>query len=1272
MKREGTFGAAALLAILAVVGISLQPGSKSGESEVARTQALRSRPATADKAKPAQQHNAEPWCSSLQWELQDFLHVKINTLPEQCYLPGWAPRPKHQPDLAAKTEHLKFVIALTPDPVHTHLSVLFDQFAVAIQEGAQDENYDLDSSWMPWDTEGSSYSALADERAANQEKSFKEDEPGIILFRKSLSVPVRAGKQAYQQGYAKSYSEGLVVFVVGEEATEGIHREQFRNALRWLRALQPGAVNGRVPVGILGPSFSGSIPSLVQVLSEGKGGGIVEPFDAQELAIFSGSISSKSSAESFQAAFSDQIRFHSFVEDDDEILCRFLAYMKGQQNTDPDRVAILSEDETAYGGKGVSDVRKAGLLSEDETACGRKEVSDVRKAGPLRMYYPRDISALRGAYQSKSLFGTATPSQAAETSLRRLPTDLADPAGNVRDSIRSYGGNQTPLVQEAALMEIGAELRNHQIEYVLLRGSNTLDQLFLTNFLRRSYPDGRIVIFSSDLMFIRERGTNALSGVMVLSTYPLFPLQHEWTQHPTAPSANRVFSGEGVEATYIALRLLLNDKSLNGEKTDPQKCHVNDDPRVFLPSVSCNEKVGNDYFPIPDYSGPFWMTGGCGELQNPPAAGCPYPGPPTWLSVIAVNRFWPLASLTGIPAKTPNQSSDGVQSRKKIPGGRPETTLEMKIFFCVLAGFSVFHAWCCWSGSYTAKPAFRAHFASQGDWCHTWLVFVGSCCVAFMAVVAGMGCGVFFAPKGGLDYPFFALICTIFVVMVAWLAVIGHGRTVKKLVGRSPSWTKEQGAQSLAWRWQATDLFFLAVAGFWLAVVFTLAYFPATENPVFVFWRAMHITSGVSPTVPLVSLLVGLYIAFWLSLHGLALVGPDRPRLPFIEDLLLKNKKFLRMFSQEDAARDIEKAAFPLTWKLFSIFMVVAGLSLIAGFAIANGVPIRSLGSRTYGMIFLVGLDLCCALSIVEAWRLYGIWAKVKRLLSFLDRLPLRRTMASLHGFSWGSVWKMSGNVLEVRYKVISRQMESMNHAIASLEQIVRDPVWPGPPPTRDSLASLLRMRRSGMRFADWYSTNYATLHTGDLTRFERFQEAAAAAAGTLLSKLLVPVWRLEQDSLIAAPPDDKDKNDNGTRQKLPQEKYIRNAEELTCLVYLGFVQNVLGRLRTIALTTVVLFFASTLAISTYPFDPRQGLSAVLIALFVTLGAVIVKVYAEMHRDSTLSHVTKTKPGELGTEFWFKVIGFGIAPVLGLLTRIFPGVMDFVFSWLQPSMSTIR
>ena len=174
-----------------------------------------------------------------------------------------------------------------------------------------------------------------------------------------------------------------------------------------------------------------------------------------------------------------------------------------------------------------------------------------------------------------------------------------------------------------------------------------------------------------------------------------------------------------------------------------------------------------------------------------------------------------------------------------------------------------------------------------------------------------------------------------------------------------------------------------------------------------------------------------------------------------------------------------------------------------------------------------------------------------------------------------------------------------------------------------------------------------------------------------LLTQLLLPAWRNEGISLLVWRKDEKEET-SPNPPPLAKEEHIRNAEEFVCLSYLGFIQNILGRLRTMALIVVGLFVASAVAMSSYPFDPRPGLSAALVAEFVFATVVIVNVYAGMHRDATLSYVTNKRPGQLGSEFWFKILGFGFAPLIGLLTRIFPGITDSIFSWLQPGISLLK
>ena len=211
MKKEGTIGTAAFLSIAAAVGISLQYASKQSTGG----QAERGVPVTRSSPTPKKAASADlkPGCRGIEQQLQDFLDVDEAIAPRGCYgtpLPAEAKIPK---EIAERTSRLRFVIASLPDPVHTHQAVLFDQFAASIQDAAQDERYDFDSSWMPWDDEGASYALLDDQERAGRKEEQRELQPGILLFRNAARYPKDGG---------------LVVFVVGEEATHGIHNGQFR------------------------------------------------------------------------------------------------------------------------------------------------------------------------------------------------------------------------------------------------------------------------------------------------------------------------------------------------------------------------------------------------------------------------------------------------------------------------------------------------------------------------------------------------------------------------------------------------------------------------------------------------------------------------------------------------------------------------------------------------------------------------------------------------------------------------------------------------------------------------------------------------------------------------------------------------------------------------------------------------------------------------------------------------------------------------------------
>src|SRR5271165_6661026 len=236
MKPELGWGAAAAVAIVAALGISSQPGSKPPASAAGAPQVAKSgvQPKALKSAPKGQ------CADSISLLDHFFLHQKI-AAPDECYQP--ADEAKRDPDFDPS-----FVIATFPDPLHTHFSLLFDRFIEAIQQGAQDEFYEYDSSWLPWETEEPSLALLPDQDEAQDRKEKREDQPGILLFRSTGDEP---------------YKKALIVFIVGEEPTRGIHRTQFENAVKWIEALQDGTKSS--PVAILGPTFSGSLPSLKQL-----------------------------------------------------------------------------------------------------------------------------------------------------------------------------------------------------------------------------------------------------------------------------------------------------------------------------------------------------------------------------------------------------------------------------------------------------------------------------------------------------------------------------------------------------------------------------------------------------------------------------------------------------------------------------------------------------------------------------------------------------------------------------------------------------------------------------------------------------------------------------------------------------------------------------------------------------------------------------------------------------------------------------------------------
>jgi len=125
-------------------------------------------------------------------------------------------------------------------------------------------------------------------------------------------------------------------------------------------------------------------------------------------------------------------------------------------------------------------------------------------------------------------------------------------------------------------------------------------------------------------------------------------------------------------------------------------------------------------------------------------------------------------------------------------------------------------------------------------------------------------------------------------------------------------------------------------------------------------------------------------------------------------------------------------------------------------------------------------------------------------------------------------------------------------------------------------------------------------------------------------------------------------------------------AERFLCFVYLNFILTILLRLRWFAISVAGIYILLVLSLTSYPFEPRLAIRSFLILLLLLILFAVGAVYAQVHRDPTLSRITNTNAGELGADFWLRISSFAALPVLGLLASQFPAVSNFLFSWLEP------
>lgn len=153
------------------------------------------------------------------------------------------------------------IIAIVPDPIHSHLALDFDRSIDAILQAAADHAYVSSYYWMPWKNRlGMPKSAESQTDSELGHDPDRERQPGLIVLKD-----------------VKASSKVIYLFLVAETPTVGVDGFQLQSSFSYESQLEsavtkPGRFsrgrNGHV--AIIGPEFSGSAASLAAGIKTAK------------------------------------------------------------------------------------------------------------------------------------------------------------------------------------------------------------------------------------------------------------------------------------------------------------------------------------------------------------------------------------------------------------------------------------------------------------------------------------------------------------------------------------------------------------------------------------------------------------------------------------------------------------------------------------------------------------------------------------------------------------------------------------------------------------------------------------------------------------------------------------------------------------------------------------------------------------------------------------------------------------------------------------------
>jgi hypothetical protein len=1185
-----------------------------------------------------------------------------------------------------KGYHIEHLIATIPDPRDSRLDYFFDRNLDAMQRAIEATGYVMDRYRMPWGRSMSPQQSGG--QTPYQMRRTYTREPGIILFRNIKPDDRRL----------------LLLFLVGETPTNGIHKEAFNSALDQIMRLHEAGISqpsedGSWKIPVLGPSFSGSATSLA--LS------IKELFNQRARAarakvqIISGSATAINKSDILCLIGNNpNVTFNTTVPLDTDVQRAFIKYLIDigavDAGVDEPQIAILTEANTSYGRKSnpqreienrakserIIDQMKSDLNEESPCITERTAAKDQPNVHILSLTFPIHISKLRSdvskARTAKPDAGDNALSPTHETSLP------LNEGADARDVIPLFSPLETAST-ELVLREILSAIHHEPIRYIGLVSTDVQDQIFLVRELHRHCPNAVIFMFSGDLLYLHSEANLDFQGALIVSPYPLFNLNQYWSYPFNGDKGRLQFSSHGTQGVYNAMLALMNEPEgmvEYGRPFDTGRSSGRDSEYHFHQPVYWLSIVGrNSIWPVkilgPDEKRiipPDRLKDGRDKLQQDFARESgTYPVlPKLEINSGDQNQYRPVSvrhsdhsSLTtgvllfiGLVCLFPVavlllqmvREMLNEQSHKW-----PFKLIRRWFYFHKLTGD--IHQWLN-SLKLLNRTWIGRTFSVDEKYCYNFdrRVYLFSCCASLLII---------------------SLVCTVTALLPEWIRLEKHthwdhsfwaraaaytvfGLTLVLLFSVLPwlllsiiDWVRQPHvglrSRSMAFISLFIDLVMLVLACIALGKIVTSARSSETAlQSLFFFLRATDFRSGVSILLPWIFLSLAFFFAIFSALRRLELAE----KMYFLKDQTKDSPSFdpYFNFTRESFAgiKTLEdKVKRLVIGRIFSVngaylLIIIVGVPYYHRF-IDHHIP--SVEGRWIDWFFKMGFYLIPLLLGWAFLRFCWLSLALRQLLKRLEWHPLFNT-------------PIDPNSLQLMPKVNlmlpTPTYTAMSASITHAKEFFR----------------LLDDTKKQARVSVYPNRTQKNIWFGIDEAEEKLQQAIQAESEGRWRDSLKP-RRETQQAISAASYEIADwMEQHWTEIGDDSAKYpelIRQGRIFMIGHVASFLQYILVHLQNLAGLVTIGLLLMLLAATSYPFQPREPLLLFSWVSMLAVAAVTLFIFVQLNRDRVLSLLSGTTPGSfnLSGDLIYRVMIHGMVPLIALLGAQFPEAVQKILSWLN-------